>query len=338
MAAKRRAAKRRAPPPPAPKGQGYFLMAMMMMLFITVDPNLRTLLGKGMSLLLTPSIGFGGALPVISVALAGLLTGFVSTGLRTWSTDFVAVERFRTLQRAFSREMSDARRRRDVDRTRKLRDAQPYLMSHSMQVQMSTMKPAIGTMILAIAVFWWLAIFLAQDVRIQSISLPWAASWPIHATFGPFPYWIGLYSVMSLPATLALGAALKLWRYRAFDPNAPLKPLPSLEDLMRRAERKDEDEKLVEQELERAKRRLKKPRVVTGGPDDLPQTEDDVDIVQDEEAEIIEAEPGEVLIVEPEPVGKPAAKQAASDPPAKPLAPVAPDDDLEEDRTNYGDA
>lgn len=290
------AERKRPPPPPAPKGQTYFLLLMMLMLLITVDPQLRGGLGAGMSVVLTPTIGFGGSLPVISVMLAGALTGLVSTGLRHWSSDYLAMERARLLQRSFTREMNDARLKRDPDRIHRLRSAQPFVMKETMETQMATMKPAVGTMFLAIAVFWWLSVFLDPlqgHVHIDAVSLPWAPAWPLHSVFGPFPYWMALYSIMSLPFTVAFGSALKLWEFRSFDPSKAggVKPVPTIDDLLEKADESTAEEVVVEREVERARRRMRgKQRAVTAGPDDIeivdpeegatPSDEDDLEVVE----------------------------------------------------------
>jgi len=255
-----------------------------------------------MSVVLTPAIGFGGSMPVVSVMLAGALTGLVSTGLRHLFSDYLKMERARRLQQSFSREMNEARIKRDPDRIHRLKNAQPFVMKETMETQMATMKPAVGTMFLAIAVFWWLAVFLdpAQGhVDVDAVSLPWASAWPLHSTFGPFPYWIALYSIMSLPFTVVFGSALKLWRYRNFDETnlEGFKPVPSIDELVEKADDGSaDDEAVIKAEVERARRRLKgKEKAVTAAPEDVeivepdedtvPEDEDDIDIVDVEEGD-----------------------------------------------------
>lgn len=293
MAEKRRNA------PPAPKGQGTMMLFFFVMILIMVDPSIREGLGAGMSYVLNPTIGFGGTIPVISIMLAGTLTGLVSTGLRVWATDFVEMERSRLLQRSFSRQMNDARIRRDTDKLNKLKRAQPYVMSKQMEVQSATMKPALGTMFLAIAVFWWLSVFVAAEVPFKCVSLPWATCWPLDGSFG-LPYWIALYSVMSLPFTLAFSSTLKLWRLRNFDAEAVGKEsAPSVEDLVARANEEVEDEEVVDAAARRARKRLKGAgggASADGDDEDGSDDEDDVDD-DDEDLEIVEDD--EAAIVDP---------------------------------------
>lgn len=266
------------------------LLTMMLMLFIMIDPALSAALGAGMSFVLNPTIGFAGHVPVVSVFFAGAITGVLSTGLRHWSSDYIALERGRIMQKSFQKEMSDARLKRDVDRVERLKRAQPFVMSQTMEANYATMRPAVGTMIVALAVFGWLNVFLTKVVTVSFISLPWASSWPLHGSFG-FPYWVVLYMVMSLPLTVSIGAVLKLWRYRAFDAKAPLKPMPTVEDLIRRAEGDAEDLDLLSKESARAKRRLKQARAGGGS-----QVEDD-----EGEPRIVDADESEVEIVDSEP-------------------------------------
>jgi uncharacterized membrane protein (DUF106 family) len=268
------------------------LLFMMFMLFILFEPGLRDGLGAAMSFLLSPSIGFGGTLPVISVMLAGTLTGLISTGLRVWTTDFVEMERTRLLQKSFSRQMNDARLRRDTDKMNKLRRAQPHVMSKQMEVQAATMRPAMGTMLLAIAVFWWLGAFISTEVAYTCASLPWTSCWPLDASFGPIPYWVALYSIMSLPLILAFSAALKLLRLRTLDPaSIEEKPMPSIEDLMEKAEEEQEDEAVVEEAADRARERL------GGSSGTAAALADDADAYDDGRVRIVEDD--DVVIVDP---------------------------------------
>jgi len=265
------------------------LLTMMLMLFVMIDPALSAALGAGMSFVLNPTIGFGGHLPVISVFFAGALTGVLSTGLRHWSSDYIALERGRLMQKSFQRELGDARLKRDVDRAERLKRAQPFVMSQTMEANYATMRPAIGTMVVALAVFGWLNVFLTRNVQVTSISLPWAASWPLHGSFG-FPYWVLLYMVMSLPLSVCLGAALKLWRYRAFDPHAPLKPMPTVEDLIRRAEGEADDSDVLDKESERAKRRLRQGRPGAVGQADAGDGLTRIVDADESEVEIVDSE------------------------------------------------
>lgn len=275
----------------------YMILTMMLMLFIMLDPSIYQALGTGMSFLLNPAIGFGGQMPVISVLLAGALTGVLSTGLRHWSSDYIALERGRLLQRTFQKEMNEARVKRDVDRVERLKRAQPQIMSRTMEANFATMKPAVGTMVVAIAVFGWLNVFLLREVHVSAVSLPWATAWPLHASFG-FPYWVVLYMVMSLPLTVVLSGVLKLWRYRSFDPAAPLKAMPTVESLIQGAEGAADDEALVRKESERARKRLR----AQGGAPARPAAAD-----QDEEEDaalIVEGDEDDVRIVDIEGEGE----------------------------------
>jgi uncharacterized membrane protein (DUF106 family) len=302
--------------PPAPKGQSYMILMMVLMLFVMADPSLSSALGSGMALLLNPTIGFSGHMPVISILLAGMITGVISTGLRHWSSDYVALERGRVLQRTFQKELTDARLKRDVDRVERMRRAQPFLMSLTMEAQYATMKPAVGTMLIALAVYGWMRVFLATQVHTSSVSLPWTAQWALPP--GSLQMML-LYAVMSLPITVVIGASLKLWRFRHFDPKAPLAPLPTVDDLVRRAEGEIDDETTVKKESERARRRLK------AAGEDGGEGGDEVEIEEDDgsDAEIVDADEDEVDIVDAEPAEEHPAAPAAKPRSAWPFARLA---------------
>lgn len=273
--------------PPVPKGQSYMLVMMLLMLLIMADPSISAALGMGMGFLLNPSIGFGGHLPVLSILCAGLITGLISTGLRHWSTDYIALERGRVLQRLFNKEMMDARAKRDDDRVARMRRAQPFMMSHTMSAQYATMKPAVGTMVIALAVYGWMNLFLRAGpghVQTTSISLPWTVAWALPPGSLQMMF---LYAIMSLPVTLVASHALKLWRFSKFDPNAELPPVPTVADLIARAEGDISDEKVVAKESERARRRLK------GAAGRVDEEEEDAEAIE-------EADEGDIEIVDPD--------------------------------------
>ncbi len=285
------------------------ILMMLLMVLIMADPSLSSALGSGMALLLNPTIGFGGHLPVVSILLAGAITGVLSTGLRHWSTDYIALERGRVLQRTFQKELMDARAKRDVDRVERLRRAQPFMMSHTMSAQYATMKPAIGTMVVALAVYGWMIVFLRFEVPTSGVSLPWTASWELAPGSLQMMF---LYAIMSLPLTVVLSSSLKLWRFRHFDPKAPLPSLPTVDDLVRRAEGEADNEDLLRRESDKARKRLKAVGAAAAGGEDggdaPPTIEDDARA----DTTIVDEDEADIRIVDPEePSGGEAPVEAA---------------------------
>jgi uncharacterized membrane protein (DUF106 family) len=285
---------KRPPAPPIPKGQSYMLVMMMLMLLIMTTPNLSSGLGSAMGVVLTPAIGFGGHMPVLSILCAGLITGMLSTILRHWTTDYVAIARGQVLNKSFSKEMMDARAKGDVDRVERLRRAQPFMMSHTMSAQYATMKPAIGTMIVALAVYGWMNHFLSTSVPTRNVSLPWTVYWALPAGSIQMMF---LYAIVSLPVTLVATNALKLHRFRNFDPKAELPPIPTVNDLIRRAQGEIDDETVVKKEGEKAKRRLRAASGIVEDDEDaevVHEDDEDIEIVDpDEEGEGADAESGQ---------------------------------------------
>jgi uncharacterized membrane protein (DUF106 family) len=288
--------------PPVPKGQSYMLVMMMLMILIMTNPGISLELGYAMGVVLNPVIGFGGHMPVLSILCAGLITGLLSTFLRHWSTDYVALERGRILQKSFQKELMNARAKGDVDRVERLRRAQPFMMSHTMSAQYATMKPAIGTMIVAIAVYGWMNAFLSKDVPTHNVSLPWTVYWALPAGSLQMMF---LYAIVSLPVTLVATNILKLHRFRNFDPSAPLPPIPTVGDLVRRAEGEKDDEATVKKESAKAKRRIREI----------------ADVEDDEDAHVVDEDEEDVTIVEPDEGD--AGDEGGGPPEAKPGPPTA---------------
>jgi hypothetical protein len=136
----------------------------------------------------------------------------------------------------------------------------------------------------AIAVYGWMNLFLLEQVPTSAISLPWSVAWPLPAGSLQMMF---LYAIMALPATLVASNLLKLWRFRNFDPKAELKPVPTVADLIARAEGDKDDEDTVRKEGDKARRRLR------GEP--LADDEEEATSIEDadeDDVEIVDPEAG----------------------------------------------
>jgi len=73
------------------------------------------------------------------------------------------------------------------------------------------------TIVVAMAIFLWLGVFMYSGTVSNYISLPWVTSFN-YTQPGPFlhimPSWILLYSLLSLPLGQVLGAVLKIVSFR----------------------------------------------------------------------------------------------------------------------------
>jgi hypothetical protein len=79
---------------------------------------------------------------------------------------------------------------------------------------------------------------------------------------------------------------LRLWKFRNFDPSAPLPPVPSVQELVRKAEGEIDDEDTIKREADKARRRLKGKGASMAEDDEDAVIED----AEDDDIEIVDGE------------------------------------------------
>jgi hypothetical protein len=107
------------------------------------------------------------------------------------------------VQAAFNKELQEAMRSGDELRRKKLQEMQPQMLKLTNQIMISNLKTMVFTMLIAILIWRWLYSYL-DTITVDTLSLPWEASWPFSDTIKgvcpvPFPYWIAVYFVISVP-------------------------------------------------------------------------------------------------------------------------------------------
>ncbi len=209
-----------SPAPTAPRGGGstvLLMMVMFMILIIVMDPTIRTGLGSAVSGLFTPLFGFGGGYPIWTLCAASLVLVLFTTVVRHFFTDWVAMGRQRHVQKWVSAQYREIRLRGNLSKMRRLNELQAEMMRDSTAAMASQMKTTIVTIVLAMAIFLWLGVFMYSGTTTPVISVPWAGGVDFLKP-GPFlhimPTWILIYMLLSVPMGQVLGAALKLWSFR----------------------------------------------------------------------------------------------------------------------------
>jgi uncharacterized membrane protein (DUF106 family) len=221
-------------PQPKKKGTNY---SMILVLFVVggfmLDQfnggHIRSALGIAAGYVFQPTIGFGYALPLVTILIASVILVIGTTAIRHFLVDWVNMARVQEAMRAFQKEFSQARKDNNTYKLKKLTEAQPEVMA--LQAEMSTeqMKPMAFTMIIVVPIFAWLATFVAGAALAghHVIRVPWDTAWDLTMNTAPpdhkwyllgfFPRWIVLYSLFGIPFGQIAQRALKLWEYRHHD-------------------------------------------------------------------------------------------------------------------------
>lgn len=186
-----------------PQGTGSMLIMLMLMIGMLVaftNNGIRNASVSGMNYIFTPTIGFGGAFPVITIMLAELLVVILGTSLRILFTDFVHQARIQKIMGALRKEQRSAFKERDQEKIKKLNQHQNKYLMQNTQVMNKQMRILPVTLIIIFPLFTWLSVFLGK-LPYPVFTVPWAARVYFTKVFLFFPSWVFLYAVLGIPFT-----------------------------------------------------------------------------------------------------------------------------------------
>lgn len=199
-------------PKPDFANQLVMLFAFMLALFVLFDNDLRQGLGKIVGVPLTPLVGFGGDLPIITLVLAGLIMTIFNVVVRHFFVDWIEAARAQRIQSAFNKELREARTSNNTYKLKKLTELQPDMMAKSLKASQTQMKLMPITMIVVIPIFAWLANFVYLDLSSTTFSVPWELNASMENS-NVLPNWVLLYSLVTLPFGQVLQRALKTFSF-----------------------------------------------------------------------------------------------------------------------------
>jgi len=196
------------PPRPDFGSQLILLMAMMFAMFILFDQGIRKSLGEIVGFGLTPLVGFGGHLPILTLLFTGLITSVFSITIRQLFTDWIGQARNARMASAFQKELREARTSNNTYKLKKLTELQPQIMSQQLKASQTQLKLMPMTMIVIVPTFAWLANFIYLDLDSTIFSVPWEFNASMKSS-NVLPNWILLYSLLTLPFGQVLTRTLK---------------------------------------------------------------------------------------------------------------------------------
>jgi uncharacterized membrane protein (DUF106 family) len=207
-------------PGAAPKSSPSSMLILMMlpiMLIVIMDPNIRTALGDAVGGLFTPVFGFGGAFPVWTLFSCSVVLVIFTTTVRHFFTNWVDQGKQKHLSSWVQAQYKEVRLKGNVTKLKKLNEYQANMMKQSTDAMGSQMKTTLVTIVVAMAIFLWLGVFMYAGTVSNYISTPWSPTVD-YLKPGPFihvmPTWILLYSVLSIPLGQVLQSVLKVWSFK----------------------------------------------------------------------------------------------------------------------------
>ncbi len=191
-----------------------YMMMTMLMLFVLIIPGLRTALGIGAGIVLEPIFAFNYAYPLYTLLATGILVTLINTFSRHYFADWIEMERMRVKTSAFNKVYREAVRKQDMNKIEKLKKMQMQNMAEQMEVQGRMMKATTFTMIIVIAIFSWLWIFLSDKVDYTLVAIPWSNSVNLLKVSFLFPNWLLIYSALTMPLAWVVTYIFKFLEFR----------------------------------------------------------------------------------------------------------------------------
>jgi uncharacterized membrane protein (DUF106 family) len=188
------------------------IFVLILAVFILFDQNLRNGLGQLVGYGLEPIVGFGGAYPVVTLFLTGMIMTSITIIVRHFFTDYVEQIRSQKIVSAFNKDLREARMENNTYKIKKLTEMQQDILQKSMKASTAQLKLLPITMIVIIPIFAWLAVFMGQ-VPNTIISVPWALNVNLIDTI-LLPIWVLLYSLISVPFGQILMRSLRFFEFR----------------------------------------------------------------------------------------------------------------------------
>ncbi len=201
-----------------PGSPGAMLLLLFVMILLIIEPGIREAAGVGMGSILEPRIGFDGQYPHLTIFLAGLIMVFITTTIRHFFMDWVKMAEIQFKMKAFNKKMNELRTsggQENFEKVQRLTEKhRPEFFRMNAEMQSYQMKPMAFTMMVAIPIFMWLYIFI-KDIPDggRYVSLPWEPKWWLDNRM-IFPYWVALYSLLSIPIGQSYQRTLKYFNFK----------------------------------------------------------------------------------------------------------------------------
>jgi len=201
-----------------------FMLFFVMILFVM--PTFGPILGAYFGYVLEPIIGFNGQFPVMTLLFAGLIVVTLSSLLTNFFTNWKKMGETQETQRAFQKELADARKKGNTNRVNKLMKMQPELMRRQTEASSGMMKPMVFLIIFIWPIFMWLRGFLG-DMPYYYFTVPWANSVSLFSKPFLFQAWLWIYLIFSMVFGQLIRQGLKLVSWSDWWKNTKKKIIPS---------------------------------------------------------------------------------------------------------------
>lgn len=194
---------------PAPRQSGsmmgFYFLFMMLSFIIILSPQIRDGIAYGIGFAFYPIFGFNGTLPVLTIIFAGVIITLINTYSRHYFSDWIKFGKVQNKMKALQKKSREAMRSRDMAKINQYRKLQQKMMPEQMEMMNAQMKPTMLTMLIVIAIFTWLYVFLGgyksiyptQLATLKYFNVPWASNLRFNAYYFIIPYWMIVSSLFT---------------------------------------------------------------------------------------------------------------------------------------------
>jgi len=201
------------PQQPNVGGQMMMMLILFMGIILLFNQNVRESIGDFVGLGMFPFVGFGGAYPIVTLMVTGMLMIMFSTVLRHFFVDWVEMARNQRLMSAFNKELRKARLDNNTYKIKKLTEIQKDVMAKSLSATQTQIKLLPVTMLVIIPIFAWISVFVSQSIPTSTFSVPWEPNGDLQNSH-IFPNWVLIYSLMTIPFGQVISRILKFFSFR----------------------------------------------------------------------------------------------------------------------------
>ena len=195
----------------AQAGQMLLLMLLLfVMILIFGDANIRNIVALSLNSVFAPLVGFGGANPLLTIVLAGIIVVFLSSFFTHLFTNWKAMGQAQEASKAFNKEITKARKEGNSNRLQKLMKMQPQIMQMTTQSSGGMMKSMFFLFIFIAPIFIWLTYFLGNNVYYSYFTVPWGSGVSLYGRDSfLMSNWFFLYMIFSFLAGSLIRQGLK---------------------------------------------------------------------------------------------------------------------------------
>ncbi len=213
--------------PPVPK----FKPATMVLTFLFLlgilmvfDQTTRNGVATVFAIVLTPILGFGGHYILLTMFLAAALEMALTAVAYNYTTDWIKAARVQKWSAAFRKVQMEALRAGKKDRVEALKPHQQTLTKLSSEMSIAQLKGMAVTWFLVIAIYTWVGTYVGCSVGsnklVQGVTCTLSPMVNLGGTTVSLlgttlvPLWFLIFSLYTIPSSLALRRLLKHYSLR----------------------------------------------------------------------------------------------------------------------------